>query len=193
MTERHRTRHTAEENQEPVSEEQPNLAVDAEQTAELGDEAAALQAALEAERARADEEHDRYLRALADFANFRRRQEERESANRQFATRELILKLLSIVDDFERALTSAEEAQSFEALHEGLQLTLRKIHQLLEAEGVRPIEAVGQEFDPMVHEAVMRVEDESHPDNTVVQEHQKGYTLDSQVIRPSRVTVSVTR
>jgi molecular chaperone GrpE len=150
-----------------------------------------LLAQLEAERARAEEEHQRYLRALADFANYKKRVAEQESRLRQFATRELVLKILPIIDDFERALTSAEESQSFEALRDGLVMTLRKLMTVLESEGVQPIEAVGREFDPSMHEAVMRVEDSEHPENTIVHELQKGYTLASEVIRPSRVSVAV--
>ncbi len=150
-----------------------------------------LLAQLEAERARAEEEHQRYLRALADFANYKKRVAEQEARARQFATRELVLKILPIIDDFERALTSAEESQSFEALHDGLVMTLRKLMSVLESEGVQPIEAVGREFDPSMHEAVMRVEDSEHPENTIVHELQKGYTLASEVIRPSRVSVAV--
>lgn len=151
----------------------------------------ALKAALEDATARADHEHDLHLRALAEFRNFRRRETERQDAVRQFASRELVLKLLAIVDDFERALESAAKSQDFDALHEGLDLTVRKLAEMLEGEGVRPIEAVGQQFDPAMHEAVMRVEDSEHPDNTVVDELQKGYTMDSEVIRPSRVSVAV--
>lgn len=150
-----------------------------------------LLAQLEAERARAEEEHQRYLRALADFANYKKRVAEQEARARQFATRELVLKILPIIDDFERALTSAEESQSFEALRDGLVMTLRKLMSVLESEGVQPIEAVGHEFDPSKHEAVMRVEDSEHPENTIVHELQKGYTLASEVIRPSRVSVAV--
>ncbi|BCW98738.1 MAG: nucleotide exchange factor GrpE [Armatimonadota bacterium] len=160
---------------------------DAVSTADSSD----LLAQLEAERARAEEEHQRYLRALADFANYKKRVAEQEARARQFATRELVLKILPIIDDFERALTSAEESQSFEALRDGLVMTLRKLMSVLESEGVQPIEAVGREFDPSMHEAVMRVEDSEHPENTIVHELQKGYTLASEVIRPSRVSVAV--
>lgn len=147
--------------------------------------------AVEAEKARAEEEHARYLRALADFANYKKRVNEREHQLRQFATRELILKLLPIIDDFERALAAASESQSFEALHDGLQMTLKKLLGALQAEGVEPIASEGQEFDPTLHEAVMRIEDSEHPENTVVHEIQKGYKLSSEVIRPARVAVAV--
>ncbi len=101
---------------------------------------------LRREKARAEEEHTRYLRALADFANYKKRVNEREHQLRQFATRELILTLLPIIDDFERALAAASESQSFEALHDGLQMTLKKLLGALQAEGVEPIASEGQEF-----------------------------------------------
>lgn len=151
----------------------------------------ALKALLDAERQKTEDEHNRFLRALADFSNYKRRQEEREASLQKFAARELILKMLSVMDDFQRALTSAEESRSFDALHGGLELTVKKLQTLLEAEGVTPIEAEGQTFNPMYHEAVMRVEDSEHPADTVVAELQKGYMLGSEVIRPSMVTVAV--
>lgn len=148
---------------------------------------------LEAERVRADQEHDRYLRALAEFSNYRRRQEEQAGRLRQAAARDLILKLLNVVDDFERALKAADESSSFEALHNGLELTERKLRDILASEGVEPIEAEGQQFDPLLHEAVMRVEDSEHEDNTVVAEMQKGYTMGGEVLRPSRVMVAMSQ
>lgn len=150
-----------------------------------------LEAALAEQTAKAEEEHNRYLRALADFSNYKRRQEENKAQYRNFAVRELILNLLSVVDDFERAMAAAEESRDFESLYSGLQLTLKKILSLLEAEGVKPIEALGQEFDPTLHEAVMRLEDDTQPENTIVQEHQKGYLHGEECLRPSRVGVVV--
>lgn len=150
-----------------------------------------LEAALAEQAARAEEEHNRYLRALADFSNYKRRQEENQAQYRNFAVRELILKLLGVVDDFERAMAAAEESRDFDSLYSGLQLTLKKILAILEAEGVRPIDALGQEFDPMLHEAVMRLEDDTQPENTIVQEHQKGYLHGDDCLRPSRVGVVV--
>ncbi|MCC6485130.1 MAG: nucleotide exchange factor GrpE [Armatimonadetes bacterium] len=150
-----------------------------------------LQKALDAANKRADQEHELYLRVRADFANYKRRQEEQQASMRSFAARELILKILNVVDDFERAQRSAAETQNFEALSEGLSKTVEKLQEVLEAEGVKPIEAVGQPFDPMFHEAVMRIEDSEHPENTVVSELQKGYTMKDEVIRPAMVTVAV--
>lgn len=174
--------------------------------AELAEEPASAEAAenlaqeLEALRARVaelekqvEEEHAQYLRAMADFQNFRRRHAEQRGELQQFANREMILALLPIVDNFERALAAAEKNQSYEALVGGVALTLRQLQEFLNKHGVKPIEAIGKEFDPNLHEAVMRVEDGEHPENTVVDELQKGYTMHSRVLRPSMVKVARSR
>lgn len=177
---------TAEEIAEIVAEE-AGAAVLPELQAELDD----LRAQLEAARRSVEEEHNQYLRALADFANFKRRKQEEFETYAQFASHELILQLLPIIDNFERALQAAQENQNFDALANGVSLTLRQLHDFLDKQQIQPIEAVGREFDPTLHEAVMRVESENHPDNTIVEELEKGYTQKSRVIRPSRVTVAM--
>jgi len=136
-----------------------------------------------------DEKNGR-LRALADFANYKRRQQEEHGARVQSATQDLIMRLLPVIDNFERAIQAAQENRNFDGLADGVILTLKQLHGLLEKEGVQPIAAVGQEFDPMYHEAVMRVETEEIPENTVVEELEKGYLQGSRVIRPSRVKVA---
>src|SRR5688500_10424595 len=137
-----------------------------------------------------EEEHNLYLRTLADFQNFRRRQEEENRQIRQIANRELILSLLPVIDNFERALNAAEQSRSYEALIGGVALTLRQMQDFLKKNGVEAIDSVGQEFDPNFHEAVMRVEDSEHPENTVVEELQRGYSMNDRVLRPSMVTVA---
>ena len=137
-----------------------------------------------------EDEHNLYLRTLADFQNFRRRQEEENRQIRQIANRELILSLLPVIDNFERALSAAEQSQSYEALVGGVALTLRQMQEFLKRNGVEAIESVGQEFDPNFHEAVMRVEDSEHPENTIVEELQRGYSMNDRVLRPSMVKVA---
>lgn len=137
-----------------------------------------------------EQEKNQGLRTLADFQNFRRRKDEEAREIGQFANRELILGLLPIMDNFERALKSAEQNQNYEALLSGVALTLRQMQDFLKKNGVEPIDSVGKEFDPNVHEAVMRVEDGEHPENTVVDEVQRGYTMHSRVLRPSMVKVA---
>lgn len=158
---------------------------------ELQDEIERLRTELGEERKRADEEHDRHLRALADFSNFKRRHQEEYSQSIRSASQELILKILPVIDNFQRALDAAEKTQSFESLVEGVRLTLRQLGDILEREGVQQIKAAGEQFDPAYHEAVMRVETDDYPENTVIDEFQPGYIQHDRVIRPAKVRVSV--
>lgn len=143
-----------------------------------------LEKELEAERAQA-------LRVLADFQNFRRRTEEQRLETASRAIESFVADLLPVLDNFERARQAADESQSYEALVSGVDLILRQLRDLLARHGVEPIEAVGKEFDPMVHDAVMRVPTEEVPENTVVEEVQRGYRRGSRVIRPASVKVAV--
>jgi molecular chaperone GrpE len=172
-------------------------ASDNDSSAEESGADAALTAEIEALRAQVkkltterDNERDQHLRTLADFQNFRRRKEEERGADRQFANRELIIGLLPVLDNFERALAAAETSQSYDALIDGVRLTLKQLLGFLAKNGVVPIDAVGKEFDPNFHEAVMRVEESGQPENTVVEELQKGYAMNDRVLRPSMVKVS---
>ena len=143
----------------------------------------------EAEK-RAEAEHDQTLRTLAEFNNFRRRTREEMDQARKFAIEDLVIRILPILDNFERAIATAEELCDYEALHGGVILILRQFRDILEKEGVKPIEAEGLEFDPNLHEAVMREDTDAYPDNTVIEEFQKGYTLGDKVVRPSMVKVA---
>jgi molecular chaperone GrpE len=143
----------------------------------------------EAEK-RAEKEHENLLRALADFDNYRRRMRAEMDHAKQLAVEDLILRLLPILDNFERAIKVAEEIKDYDALHGGVILILRQLRDVLEKEGVTPIEAEGQQFDPMKHEAVMRVDTNEYPDNTIIEEFQKGYMLGNKVLRPSMVKVA---
>jgi len=151
---------------------------------------AALQDELDQLRKDAEESRDHYLRILAEFDNFRKRQREDGSRMASLAREDIILKLLPIIDNFERALQSADAQHSFESLVEGVQLTLRQITDMLKQQGVEPIEAVGEQFNPELHEAMMRVDSDEYPENTVVDEFEKGYTINGKVLRPSRVRVA---
>lgn len=144
---------------------------------------------VEAER-RADEEHDNCLRTLADFSNYRRRTRDEMDQARKFGAEDLIIRVLPVLDNFERAIKTAEEIKDYDALHGGVILILRQLRDILEREGVKPIEAEGKQFDPNLHEAVARLDTEDYPDNTIIEEFQKGYTLGDKVIRPSMVRVA---
>ncbi|MCE5323959.1 nucleotide exchange factor GrpE [bacterium] len=137
------------------------------------------------------EAHDKYIRALADFDNYRKRQREETARSCDFARIEVISTLLPIIDNFERSVQAAEENHSYDALVEGVSLTLRQLHDMLTKQGVEPIESVGQEFNPELHEALMRVDTDDYPENTIVDELEKGYTLNGKVLRPARVRVAM--
>lgn len=171
----------------------------AEMDANLGQEKlaehiAALQSELEQLKVDAAESHDRYLRAAADFDNFRKRQREETTRQVGLAREELLLKILPIVDNFERAVQAAESQPNVdsqvESHVEGVALTLRQMLDVLAGEGVEPIEAVGKEFNPELHEAMMRINTDEYPENTIVEEMEKGYTINGRVLRPSRVGVA---
>jgi molecular chaperone GrpE len=138
----------------------------------------------------AAEEHDKFLRTLADLNNIRRRGREELDNARKFAIEDFVLHLLPVLDNFERAIKAAEEVENYEALHGGVQLILRQLTDALVREGLKPIEAEGQQFDPNVHEAVMREDTDEYPDNSIIEEFQKGYILGDKVIRPSMVKVA---
>jgi molecular chaperone GrpE len=150
----------------------------------------ALEQEIDALRKNAEDTQNSYLRVLADFDNYRKRQREETARLSESAREQLLLRLLPIVDNFDRSVQAAEAEHSYDSLVEGVSLTLKQIHELLEKEGLEPIEAVGQEFNPEFHEALMRVETDEYPENTVVDELERGYMLNGRVLRPARVRVA---
>ncbi len=142
---------------------------------------------LEKER---DALRDQLLRLAAEFENYKKITG-REIENRiKNANEDLILNLLPILDDLERSLQAGKKSHKFKTLYDGVGLIYNNFKNLLEKYGVEPIESVGQPFDVDVHEALMMVEDEKYPPNTVAQEHQKGYRLNGKVIRHAKVVVA---
>jgi molecular chaperone GrpE len=129
---------------------------------------------------------DNWRRAEADFQNFKRRAEQERDESRRFAGASLIINLLPIVDDFERAFGSIDMRLAGLSWFDGLRLIYRKLLALLESAGVRPIETEGQQFDPRYHEAVAHVEG---PEGKVLSEVQRGYMLHDRVLRPAAVVV----
>ena len=130
---------------------------------------------------------DRLKRSMAEFDNFRKRTEKEKSSMYIIGAKEIIEKILPVVDNFERGLAQAPENDPFA---EGMEKIYKQLTSTLEGLGVEPIEAVGKEFNPDVHNAVMHVEDESIEDNMVVEELQKGYTYKGFVVRHSMVKVA---
>ena len=128
-------------------------------------------------------------RMAADFANYRKRNEAERTEFAKFAKADLIAKLLDVLDGYDRALATIPDDLRGTAWVEGMWLIERKLRAILEAEGLSPVESLGQPFDPYQHEAVAHVPSEQ-PEGTVIQEHQKAYRLHDKVIRPALVTVS---
>jgi molecular chaperone GrpE len=148
-----------------------------------------MQHQLEDARAQGDEHLRAWQRAAADLSNYRRRTEEERETLARFANAALISRLLTVLDDFDRALEHVPE-DAHEGWVDGVRLVERKLRSMLEAEGLTPIDAVGQPFDPNVHEAVVHEETTEHPDNQVIGELQRGYRLHDRVLRPALVRVA---
>ena len=157
---------------------------------ELAERIERLERELEESVQRETEHRNNWHRSAADFANYKRRTDEERASLSRFSTAILIGKLLSVLDDFDRALESVPADEAGDAWVEGIQLVERKLRSMLESEGVTPIEAEGHPFDPNLHEAVVHEDTTDYPDNQVIGELQRGYRLHDRVIRPSLVRVA---
>jgi molecular chaperone GrpE len=157
--------------------------------AELMRELEKLEHGLEDARAASDENLRAWQRTAADFTNYKRRVDDERETVLRFSNALLIGKLLSVLDDFDRALENVPPDID-DSWVEGVRLVERKLRGVLEAEGVTPIEATGLPFDPNVHEAVVHEETADHPDNQVIGELQRGYRLHDRVLRPALVRVA---
>ena len=132
---------------------------------------------------------DQVKRQMAEFENFRKRTEKEKTQMFDMGARTVIEKILPIVDNFERGFTTVEEADKDDAFVQGMDKVYKQLMTELEAIGVKPIEAVGQEFNPEYHNAVMQVESEEYGSGVVAQELLKGYTYKETVVRHSMVAV----
>ena len=139
---------------------------------------------------RIEELEDKVKRQLAEFENFRNRTEKEKSRMYEFGARDVIEKMLPVVDNFERGLAAIPEAEKGGPVASGMEMIYKQIMTTLEGLGVKPIEALNQPFDPNFHNAVMHVEDEEIEESTVVEEFQKGYIYKETVIRYSMVKVA---
>ncbi len=179
--------HNEELNREPASE-----SVEAEQAeaAEVTEDAQVSSNSEELLKQQADEHYQKLLRVQADYDNFRRRSRLEKEEFAKYASQKLIEELLPVYDNFDRALIAGKDSKDPDAFVKGVDMIFRQFAGVLEAEGVKPIEAVGQPFNPEFHQAIMQVESEEHDEGIVVEEVQKGYIMKDKVIRPSMVKVS---
>lgn len=129
------------------------------------------------------------MRQLAEFENFRKRSEKEKSQMFEVGAKTVVEKILPVIDNFERGLAAVSEEQKDSSFVQGMELVYKQILTTLEEIGVKPIEAVGQEFDPNLHNAVMMVDDDDKESGTVAEEMQKGYMYKESVVRHSMVKV----
>ncbi len=137
-----------------------------------------------------EELQDRLKRQMAEFDNFRKRTEKEKSAMYEVGARDIVEKILPVLDNFERGLAAVPEELKDSSFAEGVSMIYKQFVKTLEDAGVEAIEAVGQQFDPNLHNAVMHVDDEEHGENEIVLELQKGYKYRGIVVRYSMVQVA---
>ena len=133
---------------------------------------------------------DKYIRTIAEFDNFKKRKEREYYDVIERSNREFCLELLPIVDDFERSLNTGTAKKNYKSLRNGVELIFKKLLSALKKQGVEPIGAMGQLFDPQIHEAIFQVDDKEKPSNHIVEEVTKGYRYKDKVLRFSKVVVN---
>lgn len=149
----------------------------------------------EAEKPRTKDEQitqlqEQIKRISAEFENFRRRQEKRYQETAKYAAEDVILQFFPVMDSITHAISNARESADLASLLKGLEMIKKQLADTMEKIGVEPIEAVGKTFDPAFHHAVMTEETDEYPDDTVIEELQKGYKYRDRVIRPAMVKVA---
>jgi molecular chaperone GrpE len=165
-----------------------NSRSDADQERYIAEEMAALKNELAAQKAQAEANLAGWQRAQADFANFKRRSEQEKEDLIKFANSMLVLRILPVLDDFERAVTSLPEDMRASSWVEGVKLIEKKLRNTLESQGLSPIQATGELFDPRFHEAIRQ---DKGKEGIIVAEMERGYKFQDRVIRPSKVVVGM--
>jgi molecular chaperone GrpE len=149
-----------------------------------------LETRLQEKEKEAKENYDRYLRLSAELENYKKRVEKEKGETYKFANEHILKDLLSVLDNLERALEHGRESGNIQALLEGVELTHKSLWTVLGKYGLTRVEAMGEEFDPNHHEAVMVQEDAQKPAGTVINQLQIGYRLHNRLVRPAMVVVS---
>lgn len=188
------TRHHKEEKKGATAQPEGDLAME-----RPGDAAATVQeteaatedwtAQLEAARKSAAENHDKYVRAVAELENYKKRAVREKAEAIKYGNEALLRDVLPLMDSLDRAMVHACASDDFEAFKTGLEMLRQQLQSCLEKHGVEQIEALGKAFDPNVHDAMMQVESGEHEPNEVVGEFEKGYLLNGRLLRPARVSV----
>jgi molecular chaperone GrpE len=169
---------------------EPQILESAEELKEPAEKETDLETKLQEKEKEAKEHFDRFLRLSAELENFKKRAEKEKGETYKFANENLLKDLLPVLDNLERALEHGREATNHQALLEGVEMTHKGFGAVLGKYGLTRIEAMGEEFDPNHHEAVMVQEDAQSPPNRVINQLQKGYRLHNRLIRPAMVVVS---
>ncbi len=159
-----------------------------------GDPLKEMEARLESLEKEAKESYDRFLRVSAEFENYKKRAAREMNDFRKFANESFVKAMLPVVDNLDRAIeSSSNDDHAQNSVVEGVNMTLKEILKVFEQFNVRPFESLGKAFDPALHQAVMQEETDDHPENTVLNELQKGYMMHDRLLRPAMVVVSKTK
>ncbi|MGA8264018.1 MAG: nucleotide exchange factor GrpE [Ignavibacteriaceae bacterium] len=169
--------------EEPKNEQAEEKLIEKTETTEENEKIQSLEKEIE-------DYKEKLLRKAAEFENYKRRSELDQLNLLNYSGESLIIKLLPIIDDFERSLQHMEDAKEVESIKTGVKLVYDKLMKILDEQGVKKIEAIGQPFNVELHEAVMQKKDESTPPHTVLDELEKGYMYKDKVIRHTKVIVS---
>ncbi|MFV0444862.1 MAG: nucleotide exchange factor GrpE [Planctomycetaceae bacterium] len=137
-----------------------------------------------------DEFRDRWMRSQAEFDNYRKRQQRERDDERRYSSGPIVRDLLPVLDNLQRAVAAAEKGGTVEDLRTGVAMVLQQAQEMLAKHQVKPIAAVGQQFDPNLHEALTQLPSADQPPMTVLQDVETGYTLHDRVLRPTKVIVS---
>jgi len=178
-----------QDKREAINAEPPSVEESAADRSELE----VLRQQVEIKEQEAKSAYDRLLRQAAELENFKKRTVRDREESVRFANEALVKDLLPIIDNLERAVAHAQGGGNGKPLVEGVEMVLKGLLDVLNKYGVTPIEAVGQAFDPVKHEAMAQVESAEHQPNTVIQEYHKGYLFNGRLLRPALVTVAKTR
>jgi molecular chaperone GrpE len=179
---------TEQENE--ITPEQTIEAEIVEEEAQEPEGSEALEQELAEARLKADEYLDGWQRSRAEFANYKKRMEREQSQAYQTATGNVIKRYLDVVDDLERALKNRPQDGDGAAWASGIELIYRKLLNMLESEGVKPVEAEGQLFDPNLHEAITSEESDEHESGRIIEVLEQGYLIGDRILRPAKVRVA---
>jgi molecular chaperone GrpE len=167
---------------------------DKKPTQEAGDPVREMEEKIASLKQEAEETHDRLLRVSAEFENYKKRAAREMNDFRKFANESFAKAMLTVIDNLDRAIESSNDQNHVNSpVVEGVNMTLKEILKVFEQFGIKPFESLGETFDPVFHQAVMQEETNDHPDNTVIKELQKGYTIHDRLLRPAMVVVSKTQ